>query len=181
MDKALVSTSKFLSLVLRHQPELIGLSLDPNGWADLEQLVHLANASGHRMTADDIRTIVRSSEKQRFTLDSSGRKIRANQGHSVEVDLELTPLNPPTVLYHGTTTRFLPSIHQSGLIKGARHHVHLSQDENTANVVGGRHGPPVVLTIHAEDMRSSGYIFYQSKNGVWLTDHVPASYIEFPT
>jgi len=180
MDKALVSTSKFLSLVLRHQPELIGLSLDPNGWADLQELVRLANASGHRMTADDVLIIVRNSEKQRFTLDSSGQKIRANQGHSVAVDLELTPLRPPAVLYHGTATRFLPSIHQSGLIRGARHHVHLSQDANTANVVGARHGQPVVLTIFAEDMGRNGHIFYQSRNGVWLTDHVPASYIEFP-
>lgn len=180
VDKALVSTSKFLSLVLRHQPELIGLSLDTNGWADLQELVLLANTSGHSMTADDILTIVKSSEKQRFTLDSSGRKIRANQGHSVKVDLELTPSHPPAILYHGTTTRFLPSIHQSGLIKGARHHVHLSQDANTASAVGGRHGHPAVLTIFAEDMWRSGYIFYQSKNGVWLTDHVPASYIKFP-
>lgn len=180
MDKALVSTSKFLSLVLRHQPELIALSLDPNGWADLQELVRLANASGHDMTADDILVIVRSSDKQRFTLDPSGQKIRANQGHSVEVDLELAPLHPPAILYHGTATRFLPSIHQSGLIKGARHHVHLSQDANTANVVGARHGQPVVLTIFAEDMWRNGHIFYQSRNGVWLTGHVPAPYIEFP-
>jgi putative RNA 2'-phosphotransferase len=180
MDKALVSTSKFLSLVLRHQPELIGLSLDTNGWADLRELVRLAHASGHRLTVDDILVIVRSSEKQRFTLDSSGQKIRANQGHSVEVDLELQPVQPPAVLYHGTATRFLPSIHQSGLIKGARHHVHLSLDANTASAVGGRHGYPVVLTVFAEDMWRSGCVFYQSKNGVWLTDHVPASYIGFP-
>ncbi|WP_281848827.1 RNA 2'-phosphotransferase [Dyella sp. GSA-30] len=180
MDKALVSKSKFLSLVLRHQPALIGLSLDANGWADLQELVRLANASGHDITADDILVIVRNSEKQRFTLDSSGQKIRANQGHSVEVDLELAPLQPPAVLYHGTATRFLPSIRQSGLIKGARHHVHLSQDADTANAVGARHGPPVVLTILAEDMWHSGCVFYQSKNGVWLTDHVPAPYIEFP-
>lgn len=181
MDKALIATSKFLSLVLRHQPESIGLSLDTNGWADLQELVRLANANGRSMTADDVLIVVSRSDKQRFTLDLSGRKIRANQGHSVEVDLELMPLKPPAVLYHGTATRFLPSIHQSGLLKGSRHHVHLSQEVNTATTVGGRHGQPVVLTVLADDMWRTGCIFYQSKNGVWLTDHVPASYIEFPT
>lgn len=180
MDKALVSTSKFLSLVLRHQPESIGLSLDTNGWADLTELVRLANAGGHHMTAEDVLAIVSGSEKQRFALDLTGQKIRANQGHSVNVDLELRPVRPPVALYHGTATRFLSSIHQSGLLKGARQHVHLSQDANTAAAVGGRHGHPVVLTVLADAMWCARHPFYQSKNGVWLTDHVPASYIEFP-
>ncbi|MBE1159908.1 RNA 2'-phosphotransferase [Dyella sp. 7MK23] len=180
MDKTLVSKSKFLSLVLRHQPESIGLMLDPNGWADVQELVRLANAHGNRITFDDIRIIVSLSEKQRFALDPSGLRIRANQGHSVKVDLELSPLQPPEILYHGTATRFLPSIHQSGLLKGARHHVHLSRDADTANAVGRRHGQPVILTILAEDMWRSGQMFYQSDNGVWLTDHVPVSWIKFP-
>jgi putative RNA 2'-phosphotransferase len=181
VDKNLVATSKFLSLVLRHQPEAIGLSLDINGWADIQELVRLANASGHSLTVDVILMIVSNSEKQRFTLDSSGRRIRANQGHSVKVDLELMPAHPPEILFHGTATRFLPSIRQAGLIKGERHHVHLSQDEKTASAVGGRHGHPAVLTILAEDMWRNGYSFYQSKNGVWLTDHVPTSYIQYPS
>jgi putative RNA 2'-phosphotransferase len=146
----------------------------------LQELVRLANAAGHSMTAEDVLIIVRSSEKQRFTLDSSDKKIRANQGHSIEVDLGLTPLQPPVILYHGTATRFLPSIGQSGLLKGTRHHVHLSEDANTASTVGKRHGSPAVLTILAGDMRRAGCLFYQSKNGVWLTDNVPVSYIEFP-
>nr|GAT45556.1 phosphate acetyltransferase [Mycena chlorophos] len=180
MDNVLIATSKFLSLVLRHKPEAIGLSLDPHGWADLRELVRLANASGRPLTSEEILLVVNSSEKQRFTFDSSGQRIRANQGHSVEVDLQLDPLNPPAVLYHGTATRFLPSIHESGLLKGARHHVHLSLDANTARTVGSRHGHPVVLRILAEDMMCNGYQFFRSKNGVWLTDHVPTSYIQFP-
>jgi putative RNA 2'-phosphotransferase len=181
VDKALVSKSKFLSLVLRHQPESIGLSLDANGWADLQELVSLANAIGYCIAVEDVLLIVSSSDKQRFSLDPSGRKIRANQGHSIEVDLELMPLQPPSTLYHGTATRFMASIRQSGLLKGARHHVHLSQDVDTARAVGVRHGRPVVLVVLAEDMWRSGHVFYQSKNGVWLTEHVPVSYIAFPT
>jgi putative RNA 2'-phosphotransferase len=181
VKKSLVSKSKFLSLVLRHQPESIGLSLDANGWADLQELVSLANAIGYCIAVEDVLLIVSSSDKQRFSLDPSGRKIRANQGHSIEVDLELMPLQPPSTLYHGTATRFMASIRQSGLLKGARHHVHLSQDVDTARAVGVRHGHPVVLAVLAEDMWRSGHVFYQSNNGVWLTEHVPVSYIAFPT
>jgi putative RNA 2'-phosphotransferase len=180
MSHDAVAVSKFLSLVLRHQPEAIGLSLDANGWAEVEALVHLANQHGRPLTAEVIAQVVASSDKQRFAFDASGRKIRANQGHSVKVDLELSAVQPPSVLYHGTATRFLTGIRESGLLKQARHHVHLSQDEDTAVRVGERHGKVVVLVVRAAEMWQHGHLFYLSSNGVWLTDHVPASYIDFP-
>ncbi|RUL74966.1 RNA 2'-phosphotransferase [Dyella choica] len=180
MSKDPVATSKFLSLVLRHKPETIGLALDANGWVNLEELVRQANECGYGLTIKDIFDAVASSDKQRFALDPSGQRIRANQGHSVKVDLALAALQPPTLLYHGTATRFLTSIRHAGLLKQARHHVHLSLDAGTAARVGSRHGQPVVLIVRAEQMSHSGHLFYRSQNGVWLTDHVPPTFIEFP-
>jgi putative RNA 2'-phosphotransferase len=180
VSKDYVAMSKFLSFVLRHKPESIGLTLDAKGWANMEELVRLANEDGQVLTIDDIAYVVASSDKQRFVLDPSGQRIRANQGHSVKVDLELAALQPPMLLYHGTATRFLTSIRQSGLLKQARHHVHLSPDADTAILVGSRHGRPAVLTVQAGQMSRNNYLFYCSENGVWLTDHVPPAFIEFP-
>lgn len=180
MEKDLVATSKFLSLVLRHKPEVIGLRLDENGWADLQELIRLANSSGHTLTRETIAKVVASNDKQRFAFDSAGNRIRANQGHSIEVDLALAPIQPPAVLYHGTAARFLDSIREQGLLKRQRHHVHLSQDKDTALAVGKRHGSPVVLVVQAEVMWQAGHKFFRSENGVWLTESVPDAFIEFP-
>lgn len=176
----LTKTSKFLSLVLRHEPEAIGLTLDANGWADLDELVRLANADGKPVTRELIEQVVRDSDKQRFAISEDGARIRANQGHSIEVDLELTPLAPPDTLYHGTATRFAKSIRTLGLVKQSRQHVHLSSDLATAAKVGSRHGKAIVLTIRAGEMHARGLSFYRSANGVWLTDAVAAEFINWP-
>ncbi len=174
--KQLEKTSKFLSFVLRHKPEAVGLELDPNGWADLVELMDKAS-SEISLDRNLIRQVVASSDKQRFALSDDGRRIRANQGHSVKVDLELRPKDPPAVLFHGTATRFLPSILQEGLRPGQRHHVHLSTDVETATSVGKRHGDPVILRVSASEMHSKGHLFFLSDNGVWLTDEVPPAFL----
>lgn len=173
--------SKFLSLVLRHQPELIGIVLDDAGWTDVDTLLAKAGAKGTSITRDELVEIVKSSDKQRFALSPDGTRIRANQGHSVEVELDLPPTPPPAVLLHGTVDRFLDSIRKTGLIKGSRHHVHLSADHTTASKVGERRGKPVLLEIRADAMADAGHVFYRSANGVWLVDHVPPEFIVFPT
>lgn len=174
------SISKFLSLVLRHKPEEIGLELDAEGWAMLEQLIDLANAKGIPITRDVVLEIVAISDKKRFALSPDGKRIRANQGHSVSVNLNLAPREPPTVLFHGTAIRFVESIQEKGLMPGSRQHVHLSLTETTAEEVGSRHGKPLVLVVRASDMHSDGFQFYLSDNGVWLTSSVPPRYLEFP-
>lgn len=180
MDSQLISTSKFLSLVLRHKPEDIGLGLDENGWADLDELIQLANAKGKKLSRGLIEEVVASSDKQRFALDPSGKRIRANQGHSIKIELELAPQQPPEILFHGTATRFLEAIRDAGLLKMQRHHVHLSADEATATTVGQRHGRVVILVVRAGDMWRNGHMFYRSENGVWLTDAVLPAFIDFP-
>jgi putative RNA 2'-phosphotransferase len=180
MDKELVPLSRFLSLVLRHRPEHIGLDLDSNGWADVDELLQKAAAHGTAIDRTLLERIVRENDKQRFALSPDGRRIRANQGHSVGIDLALTPVSPPPLLYHGTADRNLASIRANGLHSGERQHVHLSGDGVTATKVGSRHGTPVVLTIRAGRMEAEGYAFYRSDNGVWLTAHVPAQFIDFP-
>jgi putative RNA 2'-phosphotransferase len=175
-----VKSSKFLSLVLRHQPEKIGIRLDEAGWVSVDELLRASNMHGVVLTREDLDDVVRTNSKQRFAFSEDGDRIRANQGHSVEVDLGYAPLQPPPTLYHGTSQRFLSSIREAGLVKRARHHVHLSPDIETAEVVGKRRPPFVVLTIDAESMHRDGHPFYQSANGVWLTEHVPAVYITFP-
>lgn len=176
----LKSTSKFLSLVLRHQPEVIGVTLDDEGWLSVELLISQANQSGKRLTRKLIEEVVANCEKQRFTLSEDGQRIRANQGHSIRsVDLALEPMTPPEVLYHGTVAKFLDSIQQEGLQKRARNHVHLSPDLPTATQVGQRRGKPVILKIRALEMHQSGFQFYLSKNGVWLTEEVPPAFIDF--
>lgn len=177
---SLTKTSKFLSLVLRHEPEAIGLQLDANGWADIDTLIELANAGGKPVTRALIEQVVRESDKQRFAISDDGLRIRANQGHSIEVDLDLTALEPPAALYHGTATRFAKSIRNLGLVKQSRQHVHLSSDRDTAVKVGGRHGKPLVLTVRAGEMHARGIAFFRSANGVWLTDAVAAEFIDWP-
>jgi len=179
MSKNTEKTSKFLSLVLRHSPETIGLQLDQEGWADIEQLLTAANAGGHRLTRQLLSEIVSTSDKQRFTISSDGLKIRANQGHSIQVDLKLAPQTPPPRLFHGTATRFEASIRQDGLLRGTRQHVHLSSSQEVATTVGARHGKPLILTVLAEKMHEDGSVFYLSDNGVWLTESVPVRYIAF--
>ena len=173
--------SKFLSLVLRHQPEEAGIILDEAGWVAVDELLAGCRRSGHAITPDQLREIVRTSDKQRFALSDDGTRIRANQGHSVEVDLGYEPAAPPGVLYHGTAERYLPSIRREGLSKGARHHVHLSQTVATATAVGRRHGKVVVLEVRAGDMHRSGLAFFRTPNGVWLTDSVPAGKTRYCT
>jgi putative RNA 2'-phosphotransferase len=180
MDPALVSTSKFLSLVLRHQPEAIGLALDEAGWASIAELLELTRASGRALDHDLLLRVVRENDKQRFTISGDGLRIRASQGHSIDVDLGLVPIAPPAVLYHGTVANFLESIRAQGLLPGSRQYVHLSADERTAEIVGTRRGKPVILKIDAARMAAEGLEFFQSANGVWLTAHVPAGYIAFP-
>jgi len=175
-----VRTSKFLSLVLRHDPGKIGVTLDDAGWTDVAALLTACAAQGVVITREELAQIVATSDKQRFALSPDGTRIRANQGHSVEVDLELPPATPPARLYHGTVAGVLPAIRAEGLTKQARHHVHLSADLETATRVGGRRGKPVVLVIRADEMAAAGHVFFCSANGVWLTDHVPPELIDFP-
>jgi putative RNA 2'-phosphotransferase len=179
MDKRLVKTSKFLSLVLRHRPELIGITLDRAGWVGVEELLEAAARHGVRLTREELLRVVRENDKRRFALGDDGRTIRASQGHSVGVELGYEPAEPPPALYHGTTARNLPSIRERGLTRGARHHVHLSADAETARSVGARRGRPVVLGVRAAEMRGAGHEFFRADNGVWLTEGVPPRYIEF--
>ncbi len=172
-------SSKFLSLILRHRPETIGLSLDPNGWAEVSELIVKLRQHAHPLDFQDLKIIVETSDKQRFAFSEDFKKIRANQGHSVKVDLGLLPVTPPEWLFHGTATQNIASIKASGLHRAERHHVHLSPDENTALQVGGRHGKAVVLKIHAGEMQRAGFVFFKSENGVWLTEEVPVQFIEF--
>ncbi|MCB7318815.1 RNA 2'-phosphotransferase [Lacrimispora sp. 210928-DFI.3.58] len=170
-------TSKFISLILRHKPEVIGITLDEHGWADVEKLV----AGIQRTQAFDmemLEEIVRTDHKQRYSFNEDKTLIRANQGHSVPVDVELSVIKPPEVLYHGTGQKYVDSIDKIGLIPKSRLYVHLSGDIDTAVKVGSRHGKPVVYRVASGRMEEDGYVFYRSVNGVWLTKEVPVSYLE---
>lgn len=180
MAADLVKVSKFLSLILRHQPEAIGLTLDENGWTGIDDLIRLADLKGDRLTRPLLERLVVENDKKRFAISEDGRRIRASQGHSVAVDLGLPESEPPEVLYHGTASRFLPSIRAEGLHTGSRRHVHLSVDVPTATTVGRRHGKPAVLLIRARAMDEAGHKFFLSANGVWLTERVPVDFIDFP-
>ena len=177
MTKDIVATSKFLSLVLRHRPDVIGITLDAGGWVPVEDLLAACAQHGRAISREQLNVVVRTNDKQRFAFSADGSRIRANQGHSLPIDLGLVSVEPPELLYHGTVPRFLESIRQEGLTKGNRHHVHLSPDVETATKVGQRRGRPVVLVIEAGRMFRDGHKFYQSENGVWLTDAVPPGYI----
>ena len=170
--------SKFLSLVLRHKPGEIGISLDEGGWVDVSILLAALWRQGKPISREDIEHVVATSDKKRFAFSDDGLRIRASQGHSVEIDLDLPPAVPPEILYHGTADRFLPAIRKAGLQKMQRRHVHLSATVQTATAVGQRHGRPVVLHIRSGDMHRAGHVFYLSANGVWLTDSVPPDFID---
>ena len=180
-QQRLVKISKFLSLVLRHQPDKIGITLDKAGWVAVDELLRACQQHSFPITLEELKIVVATSDKKRFAFNEDGTQIRANQGHSVEVELGYQPVTPPALLYHGTAERFLVSIRQQGLVKGQRHHVHLSADEATALKVGVRHGKPVVLQVQSGVMHRAGYLFFQSENGVWLTEYVPAAYLVIPT
>jgi putative RNA 2'-phosphotransferase len=177
MQPRAVKLSKYLAKYLRHAPQEIGLTLGPGGWLPVDDLLAAAENNGFTITYDELVECVETNDKQRFAFDVSGELIRANQGHSVDVDLQLEEREPPETLYHGTVERFLPSILEEGLVRGKRHHVHLSKDVETARKVGSRRGKPVILTVDAGRMQRDGRKFYRSANGVWLTNSVPPAYL----
>ena len=175
---SLKETSKFISLILRHKPGTIGISLDEHGWADVQELIAGINASGnHQLDMDLLEEIVRTDEKQRYSFNEDHTLIRANQGHSIPVDVELEEMIPPAILYHGTGEKYVASIDREGLIPKSRLYVHLSSDEETARKVGSRHGKPVIYTVDCAAMTADGYQFFLSANHVWLTKAVPAGYL----
>ena len=181
MTDHLVNASKFLSLILRHAPEKIGLALDAQGWADIGQLLAQAARHGRRLSREQLDDVVARDSKTRYAISDDGLRIRANQGHSlVAVDIRLPPATPPAMLYHGTASRFVASIREQGLRPGARNHVHLSATPDTAVSVGARHGKPVVLVIDTAAMQAQGQVFHVAANGVWLVDAVAAAFITFP-
>ena len=171
--------SKFLSLILRHKPETIGLDLDKNGWAETQVLLEKLAPKKQGIDLETLEEIVANNDKKRFAFNADKTKIRASQGHSIDVKLGYTAVEPPEMLFHGTATRFLESIQKQGLLKGNRHQVHLSQNKNTATKVGSRHGKVVVLRVKAAEMHKAGFEFFVSENQVWLTDFVPVEYLEF--
>lgn len=177
-ERRLVRVSKFLSRHLRHDPDRIGIELDEHGWVEVDALLKAAEDHGFPITRQELEEVVDENDKQRFALRDG--RIRANQGHTVDVDLDLDPVDPPPLLYHGTTERFLDSIREEGVKAMDRHDVHLSPDHETAVDVGSRRGEPVVLVIDAGRMADRGHLFYRSENGVWLTEHVPPWAIAFP-
>ena len=168
------STSKFLSLILRHKPQLVGLTLDEHGWAEVDELIRRVK----NLDRATLEQIVASDEKQRYSFSADGKLIRANQGHSIPVDVELAELAPPEILYHGTGEKFSASINAQGLLKMSRLYVHLSSDIDTATKVGRRHGVPKIFVVESGKMFVDGYKFFRSVNGVWLTEHVPAKYLK---
>jgi putative RNA 2'-phosphotransferase len=174
----LVRVSKRLSFVLRHRPDSVGLTLDDAGWVGVDELLAGLTRSGMRLTRAELDAVVAGNDKQRFAFDDSGTRIRASQGHSVPIALGHRTEIPPDVLFHGTVQRFLPAILADGLRPGNRHAVHLSADVATASAVGGRRGRPVVLRVDAAAMAADGLRFSRSANGVWLTDAVPARYLQ---
>lgn len=177
MANAHVKASKFMSHVLRHAPERIGIDLDGQGWVLLDRLVEKSEG---RLTRELVLETIILDEKQRYALSADGLRVRANQGHSIKIDLGLPPIEPPQALYHGTADRFVDSIRAEGLVPRSRLQVHLSQDHDTAVKVGARHGNPVVLLVAAAQMQADGLLFYRADNGVWLTDHVPSNYLTIP-
>ena len=169
-----IKISQFLSYVLRHKPESIGLTLDKNGWASVAEILNNSKLS---FSIEELKQVVENNDKKRFSFNDNLTKIKANQGHSVKVELEFQQIIPPEILYHGTAKRFIKSIQQKGLLKGERHHVHLSKDLKTASSVGKRHGNVVILLIDTKQMYQDGYQFYLSDNQVYLVDYVPPNYL----
>lgn len=169
--------SKFLSWALRHHPEVIGIELDQNGWTEVNTLIEKSNLYGVQFDRETLDYIVATNSKKRFTFNGNLDMIRANQGHSVQIELGYTSQKPPAILFHGTAEKFVTSIQQNGLQKGSRQHVHLSIDFENAMQVGQRHGKPYVFTVKAEQMHEDHFEFYLSDNGVWLAEHVPPQYL----
>ena len=174
---SLVETSRFISLILRHKPEAIGITLDEHGWANVDELIQGVNKT-HSLTMELLEEIVRTDDKKRYSFNDDKTLIRANQGHSIPVDVELKELVPPPVLYHGTGEKYVTSRESTGLIPKSRLYVHLSADYDTAVKVGTRHGKAVIYTIDTASMILDGYVFYISENGVWLTKTVPIKYLK---
>ena len=171
------STSKFISLILRHKPGAIGITLDEHGWADVRELIAGVSRT-HPIDIDALERIVAEDEKQRYSFNEDKTLIRANQGHSIPVDVELEEVEPPEILYHGTGEKYVESIDKQGLLPKSRLYVHLSGDEETARKVGQRHGKPVIYIVYSGQMHGDGIVFYKSVNGVWLTKAVPVKYLE---
>ena len=173
------NTSKFISLILRHNPGIIGISLDEHGWADVQELIEGINRTGgHAIDLEMLEEIVRTDEKQRYSFNEDHTLIRANQGHSIPVDVELEEKIPPAILWHGTGEKYVSSIDAQGLIPKSRLYVHLSSDEETAIKVGSRHGKPVIYKINCQKMAQDGYRFFLSANHIWLTKAVTPEYLE---
>ncbi|MFI0987874.1 RNA 2'-phosphotransferase [Streptomyces exfoliatus] len=177
-ERRTVKVSKYLSKHLRHQPERIGLELDANGWTEIDTLLQATTRHGFPITREELAHVVATNDKRRFAIE--GTRIRASQGHTVDVDLNLPAAEPPAYLYHGTVAAHLPAIRAEGLRPMARHHVHLSPDRETATRVGARRGRPVVLSVDAGAMHRAGHVFRVSANGVWLADAVPPEFLRFP-
>ncbi len=177
LSRAEVKMSRFISLVLRHRPEAAGISVDSHGWADIDALLAGCASHGRPLDRETLERIVVGNNKKRFAISADGRRIRARQGHSIPVDLDLSPERPPEILYHGTARSTLPAIFREGIRRMNRNHVHLSADYETAVQVGRRHGQPAVLAIQAGAMARAGAEFFCSENGVWLVDHVPPAFV----
>jgi putative RNA 2'-phosphotransferase len=176
-ESRLRKISKYLSYHLRHRPDELGLELEVGGWVEVTQLLTACHQNRFYIRSDELKEVVDRNDKKRFSFNEDGSKIRANQGHSVAIDLQLTPQTPPERLYHGTGHKAVQSILKEGLLKMSRHHVHLSSDRATAKKVGVRHGKPIIFQIDTEAMQKAGYIFYLAANGVWLVDRVPPEYL----
>lgn len=172
-----IEISKFLSYHLRHHPEKLGLTLESGGWVNVEELLKASHQNNFPFSLTELTEVVNNNEKKRFTFDETGTKIKANQGHSIEINLQLNPMIPPDLLYHGTHPQVVNTILKEGLQKMSRHHVHLSVDILTAKKVGQRRGKPVILEINAKKMSEDGFTFYCSDNNVWLVDYIPPQYL----
>jgi len=177
MKNKSVNLSRFLSMILRHKPQVIGIKLDKNGWCSVDELLAKMNTFGKNITREELNKIVATDNKQRYSFSEDKKSIRANQGHSLYVELDLKEFVPPSILYHGTVERFIGNIKDKGLLKMSRQYVHLSEDLITAEKVGNRRGKAIILHIEAGKMHKDGFKFYLSENGVWLTDYVPREYI----
>lgn len=177
-DKNKTKISKFLSLILRHQPEVVGLKLDENGWVSVEKLIKACAGYGKKFSLAELKEVVETNDKKRFAFDETGKKIRASQGHSLEIEIEFEEKMPPKILFHGTAEKNVGAIYADGLKKMSRHHVHLSADVETAKKVGTRHGKPVIFKIETEKMLAENFKFYVSANGVWLVENVPPQFLE---
>lgn len=178
MDENVVKISKFLSLVLRHQPDKIGITLEDNGWVCVGDLLKASEDNGFSISKEELERVVLTSDKKRFSFSESGEKIRANQGHSVDVKIEFSETVPPHILFHGTVPKALDGIRSKGILQMGRQYVHLSDSIDNAKVVGSRRGKPIVLAVNAEKMVCNGHKFYLSNNGVWLTKIVPYKYLD---